>query len=80
MTAKQTETKQKIFKCVQGTTKSNSLAQNTPESVILVPPDKLEVLFLLRATSPCLLSAVQLRCLVLSAGCYLGALLNLSTV
>lgn len=35
---------------------------------------------MLRATSPCLLSAVQLSWLVLSAGCYLGALLNLSTV
>lgn len=41
---------------------------------------KSQVLFLLRATSPCLLSEVQLRWLVLSAGCYLGALLNLNTV
>lgn len=37
-------------------------------------------LFLLRATSPCLLSEVQLCRLVLSVGCYLGGHLNLGTV
>lgn len=36
--------------------------------------------FQLRATSPCLLSEVQLCWLVLSVGCYLGAPLNLGTV
>lgn len=40
----------------------------------------LKSLFLLRATSPCLLSGVQLCCLLLSVGSYLGGPLNLGTV
>lgn len=64
-----------------------SMKQKQIKKKVILPPQntgtspaEIKVLFLSRATSPCLLSAVQLSWLVLSAGCYLGALINLSTV